>query len=110
MLADFFTKALQGSLFIKFKKVIMGEEHVSTLKKPSLVPDKERVGNQDTPASTGSDGVIPASTGSEDLLSGTNGQTNHDDEWTEVKRLYASVLKGGAQAANRGGYRDNRRN
>jgi hypothetical protein len=47
MLADFFTKALQGSLFIKFKKVIMGETHVSTLKAPSLAPAKERVAGQD---------------------------------------------------------------
>jgi hypothetical protein len=78
-------------LFIKFKKVIMGKEHVSTLKRPSLGPDEERVENQD----------IPASTGSEDMLSGTNRQTNHDKGWTEVKRSYARVLKGGARAANR---------
>jgi len=41
MLADFFTKPLQGSLFIKFKRIIMGQEHVRILKNP--LPVKERV-------------------------------------------------------------------
>ena len=44
MLADFFTKALQGSLFAKFHDMIMGWKHVDTLQMgpPST---KERVGN-----------------------------------------------------------------
>jgi hypothetical protein len=63
---------------------------------------KITVENRDVPASTGSEGVIPASTGGEDLLSGTHGQTNHGEEWTEVKRSYARVLKGSVRAANRG--------
>jgi len=41
MLADFFTKPLQGSLFIKFKRIIMGQEHVRILKNP--LPVEERV-------------------------------------------------------------------
>ena len=32
MLADFFTKPLQGELFLKFRRVLMGQEHISTLK------------------------------------------------------------------------------
>jgi hypothetical protein len=32
MLADFFTKPLQGSLFRKFREVIMGHKHIDTLK------------------------------------------------------------------------------
>jgi hypothetical protein len=43
MLADFFTKPLQGNLFRKFRAVLLGEAHVSTLKKP-LTPSEERVG------------------------------------------------------------------
>jgi len=55
MLADYFMKPLQGSLFTKFRHVIMGYEHISTLKHPSLAPSEEhpslapseeRVGNQ----------------------------------------------------------------
>jgi hypothetical protein len=43
MLADFFTKPLQGSLFNKFKQVLLGNQHISTLKRsPSTA--EERVG------------------------------------------------------------------
>ena len=44
MLADFFTKALQGALFAKFCDVIMGWKHVDTLQMgpPST---KDHVGN-----------------------------------------------------------------
>ena len=47
MLADFFTKPLQGSLSIRFRAVILGHEHVNTL---ALItsPDtqtEERVGD-----------------------------------------------------------------
>ena len=48
MLADFFTKPLQGSKFKKFREVIMGWKHVSTLIKHNdedglPPPAKERV-------------------------------------------------------------------
>jgi hypothetical protein len=90
MLADFFTKAsLQGSLFIKFKRVIMGEAHVSTLRAPSLAPAKDRVADRD----------VPVSTGNEKVLSGANGQTTRDEGWTEVKRPYACALKRGASGS-----------
>ena len=32
MLADFFTKPLQGQMFLKFRRVLMGQAHISTLK------------------------------------------------------------------------------
>jgi hypothetical protein len=39
MLADFFTKPLQGSLFRKFREVIMGHKHIDTLKEvPTASP------------------------------------------------------------------------
>jgi hypothetical protein len=44
MLADYFTKPLQGALFIRFRAVLMGWQHVDTLKHV-LSPPKERVEN-----------------------------------------------------------------
>ena len=44
MLADFMSKPVQGMLFTKFRKVIMGWEHMSTLFEPHD-PNVERVGN-----------------------------------------------------------------
>ena len=45
MLADFFTKPLQGSLFRKFRSVLLGEAHIDTLHHvPHLDPSEERVG------------------------------------------------------------------
>jgi hypothetical protein len=45
MLANFFTKPLQGSLFRKFRAVLLGHCHVNTLKKSPLPPSKEHVEN-----------------------------------------------------------------
>ena len=51
MLADFFTKPLQGSLFCKFRAVLLGEEQTDSL---SFVPPasllEERVENKKDPA------------------------------------------------------------
>ena len=43
MLADYFTKPLQGNLFRKFRAVIMGHCHISTLKTVQNDEIKERV-------------------------------------------------------------------
>jgi len=43
MIADFFTKPLQGSLFKRFKRVIMGLDHISTLWIDGPSPTEERV-------------------------------------------------------------------
>ena len=43
MLADFFTKPLQGSLFERFKRVLMGHEHIDTLSLPLITSSEERV-------------------------------------------------------------------
>jgi hypothetical protein len=43
MLADFFTKPLQGSLFRKFRDVIMGHKHINSLKPKPPSPSQERV-------------------------------------------------------------------
>jgi hypothetical protein len=51
MLADFFTKPLQGALFRRLKAVVMGWEHIDTLAVtfPSAEP-QERVGSSETEA------------------------------------------------------------
>ena len=43
MLADFFTKPLQGNLFRKLKAVVMGQKHVDTLKEIPPTAPQERV-------------------------------------------------------------------
>jgi hypothetical protein len=46
MLADFFTKPLQGNLFRKFREVIMGHKHIDTLKEISTASPQEHVGKE----------------------------------------------------------------
>ena len=55
MLADFFTKLLQGNLFRKLRDVILGRKHIDTLRQTPLPlsPPKERVGER--PLSTKKD-------------------------------------------------------
>ena len=45
MLADYFTKALQGSLFVKFRNIIMGYSHIDEILCDESHPLKERVKN-----------------------------------------------------------------
>lgn len=52
MLADFFTKPLQGSLFRKFRNVILGYEHTGTLTKMVPVTHEERVEDRVSPTPT----------------------------------------------------------
>jgi hypothetical protein len=85
MLADFFTKPLQGSLFEKFRKVIMGESHISSLRRPSLAPVKERV---EDPFLDSEDEIKV-----QDVMSGANGQTPKDVANAPTKATYASVVK-----------------
>ena len=47
MLADYFTKPLQGRLFHIFREVIMGWRYISTLDGLAPHPSKECVGNMD---------------------------------------------------------------
>ena len=51
MLADFLSKPLQGSLFRKFRDVLLGLAHLSTLCVPTVLPGEERVvGRADEPS------------------------------------------------------------
>ena len=49
MLSDFLTKPLQGSLFRKFRDVLLGHIHISQLRLAGPNEPEERVGDQDTP-------------------------------------------------------------
>ena len=66
MLADFFTKPLQGSLFRRFKAVLMANAHISTLLESPSATVQERVGSEDFgqtiigPNGPDADGVSPA--------------------------------------------------
>jgi hypothetical protein len=57
MLADFFTKPLQGSLFRKFREVIMGHRHIDSLKEATPTPTQERVGEDIFPKNISGDGA-----------------------------------------------------
>ena len=46
MIADFFTKPLQGHLFRMFRDVILGYKHVDSLGLAAPVPPAERVGKE----------------------------------------------------------------
>jgi hypothetical protein len=92
MLADFFTKPLQGSLFEKFRQVIMGYTHISTLRSPSLAPTKERV---EDPVLTGHDHIKVK------VVPGANGQTT-DVSATLEGATYASALRGSTRTCAQG--------
>jgi hypothetical protein len=54
MLADFFTKPLQGNLFRRLKRVVMGHAHIDSLKSIPTATAQERVG-ESTVLDCGSD-------------------------------------------------------
>ena len=91
MLANFFTKLLQGCLFQKFRAVLLGHCHVNTLTKSPLPPSEERVENP----------IL------EKVRSGASGQTfalptkKKVSEQMEVASAptYASILKKGLKWA-----------
>jgi hypothetical protein len=62
MLADFFTKPLQGSLFRKFRSVLLGAAHIHTLNHGGSSTDSgERVGSKKDPSISDPD-TAPVST------------------------------------------------
>ena len=88
MLADFFTKPLQGALFLKFKRVLMGHAHVDTLALPltSSPTAEERVGekreNEGTKISEEDTTVAKKTIGS---LEGDITSTVSDENWITVR-------------------------
>jgi hypothetical protein len=89
MLADFFTKPLQGSLFRKIRSVLLGEAHSSILS-PDIPSssNEERVENKNpvTPVSDTDTGAVPSteasylSTTNTNKVSTTNVNTSHSIE------------------------------
>jgi hypothetical protein len=50
MLADFFTKPFQGKLFQKFRDIIMGHEHINSLKETMPTSSQEQLEKVSLPA------------------------------------------------------------
>jgi hypothetical protein len=50
MLADIFTKPLQGNLFRKFREVIMGHKHIDSSKRTMTTTSQKRVEKDSLPA------------------------------------------------------------
>ena len=76
MLADFFTKPLQGALFRKFRDVILGHKHTNTLMPTPAPSVEERVENQRPSGhETGQQGTTS-----------TSENTGTDEEWQLVTK------------------------
>jgi len=81
MLADFFTKPLQGSLFRKFRDVILGYKHVDTLALDTASTAEERVGKCRT------DDCVTSAPGTEMSMTMKNGsgtEVSKKVTWAEV--------------------------
>jgi hypothetical protein len=76
MLADFFTKPLQGNLFRRFRDVILGHSHVDTLQRDHAVSAEERVGEKRTDKR---DTALPSATSENEPVNGKGGIT-----WADV--------------------------
>ena len=79
ILADFFTKPLQGKVFTRFRDMIMGIIPVAPIEDPSLshTPAQERVGN----------GVLE-----------TDGRRPDDESTSDKVVTWADVVKGTTEA------------
>ena len=94
MLADFFTKPLQGGLYKKFRDVLMGYKHITTLFMNSVDEIKERVEHPSSKI------VIPSTNSPEQHVKKVAFQTPLSLTLTSterasepVKQTYAQVVK-----------------
>ena len=78
MLADFFTKPLQGALFRKFRDVILGYKHINTLTEPVDTVAQERVEERPT------DGDSTASENKRDVLQQDKDMIRQKPTWADV--------------------------
>ena len=87
MIADFFTKPLQGAVFLRFRDVIMGYKHVDSLEvfRERRNSPQERVGNGISEVDSSESG------GGEDRASLARNRSN--DLRTQGK-TYAEVVSG----------------
>jgi hypothetical protein len=82
MLANFFIKSLQGSLFRKFRDVIMGHKHIDSLKETVPAPFQERVGE---------DNLL------DNVRNGADGRMADTSDRKPVKNTYADITRKGVQ-------------
>ncbi len=82
MLADFFTKPLQGSLFRKFREVILGHKHIDSLKQSKPTPSQERVGE---------DNIL------DNVRNGADGRRTDTSDQKPVKNIYADITRKGVR-------------
>ena len=96
MLADFFTKPLQGNLFRKLRAVVMGYRHVDSLKTDTSAATKERVGESEITGKEESTANV-AETCPKVQGHNTDGQTQEPPIMVPVgtaRPTYAGVVKG----------------
>ena len=83
MLADFFTKPLQGSLFRKVRDVIMGQhKHTDSLKETVPAPFQECVGK---------DNLL------DNVRNGAGGRRTDTRDQKPVKNIYADITRKGVR-------------
>jgi hypothetical protein len=87
MLADFFTKALQGALFRKFRDVLLGYKHIDVLRFSPSVSSEERVGNSEVVRS------VPDEQSNDQKNNATNVRTYADVVKNIKKRTNADVVE-----------------
>jgi hypothetical protein len=85
MLADYFTKPLQGALFHKFREVIMGWKHINTFKSSVPSPSKERVGDTNESSPVTGPGKNPPRTYAQVLKSGSHTLVSSDKKHSKQK-------------------------
>ena len=102
MLADFFTKPLQGASFTKFRDVILGYKHVDSLDLVSLTKPEERVGSNRAD-SCGTDG--PDADGFT-LVTGKKTRKTGTVSWSDVAPLPARMSGCNTAISNKGVSRD----
>jgi hypothetical protein len=96
MLADFFTKPLQGHLFRKFKAVLLGHAHIDTLILNPMAPVEERV-EKDRFETHGDRTTDMAGT---ETVRGCTVVEIPKVFWADVVRKPAAVIKNPAVASN----------
>ena len=90
MIADFFTKLLQGHLFRMFRDLILGYKYVDSLGLAAPVPPVERVGKDK------GERTVPCgdeATGLDDIT-GTNDGTSTRVLKSNTKRTWADIMSG----------------
>jgi hypothetical protein len=88
MLADFFTKPLQGKLFRRLREVVMGHKHVNTLKTATTATSQERVGMKVIPNGNGNEANVRSTAHTIKKPVTRNGKLVSKESYT-----YAEVVK-----------------